>query len=162
MRTVADVMTRDVVCISPKETLQDAAARMDELNVGALPVCRKGKLIGLLTDRDIAVRACAVGMSPRTTLVEEVMTEPSRYCTPGQAVDAVLRQMGDLQIRRLPVLDDAGELVGIVALGDLAEISASGVDAALRRISTPSRPDRESVRPHKPPGMQGSDDVQAR
>ncbi|HEU4459090.1 MAG TPA: CBS domain-containing protein [Methylibium sp.] len=142
MKTVAEVMTRDVVCVSPDDTLQTAAARMDELNVGALPVCRDGRLLGLLTDRDIAVRACAVGLSPRTTRVDDVMTEPCRYCTPSQAVDAVLRQMGDLQIRRLPVLDDHEKLVGIVALGDLAEISINGVDAALRRISTPSRPDR--------------------
>ncbi len=142
MTTVNDVMTRDVQVVEPGDTLQHAASLMDELNVGSLPVCSGRRLRGMITDRDITVRAAAVGLSPLDTRVEEVMTEPSHYCTAEQSLAAVMRHMGDLQIRRLPVLDENENIVGIVALGDLATHQSNGVETALRRISTPSEPDR--------------------
>ena len=139
---ISDLMTRDVEVIDPDETLQGAAQRMDELNVGALPVCSGGKLVGMITDRDITVRAIAAGLSPRDTRVSEVMTEATRTCTPDQSIDEVMKQMGDVQSRRLPVVDDHDALVGIVSLGDLAVRQSGHIDRALREISSPSQPDR--------------------
>ena len=144
MPRISEVMTRGVEVIRPAETLQRAAQRMDELNVGALPVCEGESLVGMITDRDITVRATAVGLDPNETPVSEVMTEQTRWCTEEQSVDEVMRQMSDVQIRRLPVLNGAHELVGIVSLGDLAVRQSGHIDGALREISSPSEPDRSA------------------
>ena len=145
MPKISEVMTRGVEVIRPAETLQRAAQRMDELNVGALPVCDGQKLVGMITDRDITVRATAAGMDPNATSVFEVMTEQTRWCTEEQSVDEVMKQMADVQIRRLPVLDGQRQLVGIVSLGDLAVRQNTHIDGALRGISSPSEPDRSSA-----------------
>jgi CBS domain-containing protein len=145
MRKISEVMTRGVEVIRPAETLQRAAQRMDELNVGALPVCDGETLVGMITDRDITVRATAAGLDPNETPVSDVMTEQTRWCTEEQSVDEVMRQMSDVQIRRLPVLNGAHELVGIVSLGDLAVRQSGHIDGALRDISSPSEPDRSSA-----------------
>jgi len=145
MPKISEVMTRGVEVIRPAETLQRAAQRMDELNVGALPVCDGELLVGMITDRDITVRATAAGLDPNETPVSEVMTEQTRWCTEEQSIDEVMRQMSDVQIRRLPVLNGARELVGIVSLGDLAVRQSGHIDGALREISSPSEPDRSSV-----------------
>ena len=145
MPKISDVMTRGVEVIRPAETLQRAAQRMDELNVGALPVCEGESLVGMITDRDITVRATAAGLDPNETPVSDVMTEQTRWCTEEQSVDEVMRQMSDVQIRRLPVLNGAHELVGIVSLGDLAVRQSGHIDGALREISSPSEPDRSSA-----------------
>lgn len=118
---------------------------MDELNVGALPVCDGAELVGIVTDRDITVRATAAGLDPSVTEVELVMSDRVRCCKPTHAPAEVLRQMSTVQIRRLPVVDDDERLVGIVSLGDLAARRPAGVEDALRRISTPSEPDRAGV-----------------
>ena len=145
MPKISEVMTRGVEVIRPAETLQRAAQRMDELNVGALPVCDGVTLVGMITDRDITVRATAAGLDPNETPVSDVMTEQTRWCTEEQSVDEVMRQMSDVQIRRLPVLNGARELVGIVSLGDLAVRQSGHIDDALRDISSPSEPDRSSA-----------------
>ena len=142
MPRVSEVMTRGVEVIPPDASLQRAAQVMDELNIGALPVCAGGELLGMITDRDITVRATAAGMEPTQHCVKEVMTEQTRWCTEDQSVDEVMKQMGDVQIRRLPVMNAAHELVGIVSLGDLATRQSGHTDAALREISEPSMPDR--------------------
>lgn len=142
MPTIAEVMTRDVEVIRPDETLQRAAQRMDELNVGSLPVCEGRRLVGMITDRDITVRATAAGMGPKETRVSEVMTGSTRCCKADQTTEEVMEQMGQSQIRRLPVLGDDGEVVGIVSLGDLATRQSGHVDDTLREISSPSEPDR--------------------
>lgn len=142
MRRVADVMTRGVEVIAPQASLQAAAQLMDELNVGSLPVCENRRLVGMITDRDITVRATATGLPPNETPVADVMTEHTRWCTEDQSTDEVLQQMSDVQIRRLPVLNDREELVGIVSLGDLATKEPDGVQEVLRDISSPSEPDR--------------------
>jgi CBS domain-containing protein len=144
MPKISEVMTRGVEVIRPAETLQRAAQRMDELNVGALPVCDGESLVGMITDRDITVRATAAGLDPNETPVSDVMTEQTRWCTEEQSIDEVMRQMSDVQIRRLPVLNGARELVGIVSLGDLAVRQSGHIDGALREISSPSEPDRSS------------------
>jgi CBS domain-containing protein len=145
MPRISEVMTRGVEVIRPSETLQRAAQRMDELNVGALPVCDGEELVGMITDRDITVRATAVGLDPNATPVSDVMTEQTRWCTEEQSVDEVMRQMSDVQIRRLPVMNGAHELVGIVSLGDLAVRQDRHIDDALRDISLPSEPDRPNA-----------------
>jgi CBS domain-containing protein len=142
---ISELMTPDVEVIAPDETLQRAAQRMDELNVGALPVCSDGKLVGMITDRDITVRATAAGLSPSATRVSEVMTEATRTCSPDESIDEVMKQMGDVQIRRLPVIDAHDTLVGIVSLGDLAVRQRGHIDRALREISSPSQPDRSAA-----------------
>ena len=146
MQTIQDVMTRDVQSIAPQETVQRAAQMMDELNVGAIPVLDGRKLVGMITDRDITVRSTAAGQAPDQTRVGDVMSVDVRTCTPHQSVDEVLDQMGDVQIRRLPVLDrQSQEVIGIVSLGDMAAKHSAGIDHTLEEISTPAEPDRSTV-----------------
>jgi len=143
MQTISEVMTRDVHTISPDETVRRAAQLMDELNVGSIPVCDGPRLVGMITDRDITVRATAAGMGPESTRVGDVMSTDVRTCYSTQNVDEVLSQMGDVQIRRVPVVDQASHsLVGIVSLGDMATKHSGGIDHALEEISSPSEPDR--------------------
>ena len=142
---ISEVMTRDVRVLSPQDTLQRAAQAMDELNVGAVPVCDGGKLVGMLTDRDITVRAVAGGMDG-TSPIKEVMTEQVRWCFEDQQVDEVMQQMGDVQIRRVPVIDEQShEVIGIVSLGDMAAKHSAGIDHTLEEISTPAEPDRSGM-----------------
>lgn len=145
MRPVSEVMTRHVQIISPQSSLQEAARLMDRFNVGALPVSQSGRLLGMITDRDITVRAIAHGMNPLRTKVSEVMTEHTRWCHEHQTVDEVLRQMREVQIRRVPVLNDMGVIIGIVSLGDLATKDPGGSQGLLRDISSPSEPDLSSL-----------------
>jgi CBS domain-containing protein len=142
MTKISEVMTRGVEVIGPDETLQRAAQLMDELNVGSLPVCDGNRLVGMITDRDITVRATAAGMAPGEASVAEVMSEQTRWCTEDQTIDDVMQQMADVQIRRVPVLNERREVVGIVSLGDLATRQSGHIDDALREISSPSEPDR--------------------
>ena len=142
MQTIQDIMTRDVQTVASQDTVQRAAQLMDELNVGAIPVLDNGKLVGMITDRDITVRSAAIGQDPRSTKVTDVMSTDVRTCTPGQSIEDVLSQMGDVQIRRLPVVDKSGKVIGIVSLGDVATSDAADVDLALDEISSPSEPDR--------------------
>lgn len=142
MQTIADIMTRDVQTISPQETIQRAAQLMDELNVGAIPVLDGDKLVGMITDRDITVRSVAAGQDPRSTKVTDVMSTDVRTCTADQTVEDVLETMGDVQIRRIPVLDAQSMVIGIVSLGDVATSDSADVDRALDEISSPSEPDR--------------------
>jgi CBS domain-containing protein len=145
MWKIADIMTRYVEVVSPHDSVQHAAQRMDKLNVGVIPVCEGNKLVGMLTDRDITVRATADARDPVRTRVHEIMTAQPCWCTPEQTVEQVMAQMGDAQVRRLPVLDARGALVGIVSLGDLATRQNGHTDRALREISSPSEPYRSAA-----------------
>lgn len=146
MQTIQDVMTRDVQSISPQETVQRAAQMMDELNVGAIPVLDGQKLVGMITDRDITVRSTAAGQLPAEARVGDVMSTDVRTCAPHQTVDEVLGEMGDVQIRRLPVIDQhSHRMVGIVSLGDMAAKHSAGIDHTLENISTPAEPDRSTL-----------------
>lgn len=149
MQMISEVMTRDIRVVAPQESLQRAAQLMDELNVGALPVCDGERLVGMVTDRDITIRATAAGRAPGDTHVDEVMSTDVRWCFEDQPLDDVMRQMADTQIRRVPVVshDDAHRLVGIVSLGDLAtKTSGRGekqaAQQAMEKISSPAEPDR--------------------
>ena len=147
MLTIDQVMTRNVQLIGSRESLERAAQLMEDLNIGVLPVCDGRQLVGILTDRDITVRAVAAGLNPKKTCVGDAMTGHVRWCRPGDSVDAAAQQMSTTQIRRMPVLDEACHIVGIVSLGDLATRQrepayADPIGAALRDISWPSQPDR--------------------
>lgn len=136
MQTISEIMTTDVEVVRPEETLRDAARAMADLDVGSLPVCDGRKLIGMITDRDITVRAIAEGKGSETP-ISEVMTDEVIWCTDTDSVDEVLQQMSDAQVRRIPVVDKDRQLVGIVALGDIALEEEEDVDEALRDISMP-------------------------
>lgn len=159
MTQAADIMTPDPVTVAPRDTLQRAAQLMDEFNVGALPVCENERLLGIITDRDIAVRAVAIGQDPMATRVDEVMSSTVRVCTWDVDVDEVLDEMARVQIRRLLVLDEARRLVGVISLGDFAVRDPSGVEATLRSISLPGRPERKpraDISTIAPKGMDAS------
>ena len=136
---VSDVMSRDVEAIHPDTTLQETARKMKELDVGPLPVCDGQRLQGMVTDRDITVRAVAEGKDPNTTPVGEVMTEGVTYCFADQDVREAAQIMEREQIRRLVVLDRAKNLVGIVSLGDLATqgVHRKLTGEVLREVSEP-------------------------
>ena len=139
---ISDIMTRNVRVVAPERTIQEAARLMDEMNVGVLPVCDGRRLRGMVTDRDITVRATAAGLPPDTTRVRDVMSDNVWWCFDDDDVDHIVQLMSDHQIRRLPVVDHDKHLVGIVALGDLATDQQEQATRALHRISTPSEPDR--------------------
>ncbi len=139
MTTIQQIMTRGVEVIQRDATIQHAAERMRALDVGSLPVADGKALAGMVTDRDITVRGVASGMIPQEALVSDVMTEEVRWCLETDTVEQVLEQMGDAQVRRLAVLNEAREVVGIVALGDLATRQSADTDDALREISQPDQ-----------------------
>ncbi|MBA4263961.1 MAG: CBS domain-containing protein [Comamonadaceae bacterium] len=146
-----DLMTSYPVTVGPNDSVQHAAHLMDDFNVGALPVCNGSRIVGLVTDRDITVRATAVGLNPNLTPVHRVMSSPVRMCALHQGVPEVLRLMSSMQIRRVPVVDGDQQLIGMVSLGDIAERFPGGTDDALRNISTPARPDRIPTPPPSRP-----------
>jgi CBS domain-containing protein len=115
---------------------------VDELNVGVLPVCDSGRVVGLLTDRDIVVRATSACQDPCTTTVATVMTTEPHSLRSNALLQDALQVMQQLQVRRLPVLDAEGLLVGIISLGDLAAAGTSAAAEALENISVPAAPDR--------------------
>lgn len=138
MQKISDVMTRDVRTVSPKDTVRQAARLMLDLDVGVLPVCEGERLVGMVTDRDITVRSTALGHAPDECPVGEVMTRDPHACGQDERVDEVLRTMADSRVRRVPVVDHLGTLVGIVSLGDLATEGGKGVKKALKEISAPA------------------------
>ena len=139
---VSDVMTRDVMVVSPHASVRDVARKMDQLNVGALPVCDGTRLVGIVTDRDITVRCTATGSPPDVTRVHEVMSDDVRWCFADDPIQEAEQEMSQLQVRRLPVIDRRKNLIGIVSLGDLASEQAPGTEETLRAISEPAEPDR--------------------
>jgi len=137
---IKDLMTKDVSSVKRNSTLQDAAKIMKDLNVGAIPVCDGKQAVGIITDRDIAIRNVAnAGMT--NTPVEQVMSTNLISGHPQMSDQEAARLMAENQIRRLPITENK-EIVGIVSLGDLAVQSASDMEAgeALSSISYPSKP----------------------
>jgi len=137
---VSEIMSRHVEIIPPDQSLDEAAGQMRDLNIGLIPICDGDRLVGMLTDRDIVVRAVAEGRDPRDTPVSDVMTPQVRYCFEDQDVAEAARMMEEFQIRRLPILNRSKQLVGIVSLGDVAV--RAGDDAVsgdtLKGVSEPS------------------------
>jgi len=134
-----EIMTHNVATIHPNDTLQAAAKVMRDRNVGFLPVYDGDELVGVLSDRDIVIRAIAEGMNPKAMLSQYLATSPAIYCFDDQDVDEAARLMHDNQIRRLVVLNrSTKKLAGVVSLGDLA-INVDGrlSGAVLQSISVP-------------------------
>ena len=137
MQTIQDVMTREVQSISPQETIQRAAQMMDELNVGSIPVLDGQKLVGMITDRDIAVRGIAEGHGPETP-VRDLMSNDMVCAHIDDNVEDAATKMSEAQVRRLPVIDREDRLCGIVSLGDLArEAHNECAHQALEGVSQP-------------------------
>lgn len=136
---VRDIMTSNVRCIGPETSLKEAATLMNDLDVGALPICDHDRLAGMLTDRDIAVRGVARGCDPGTTHAREAMTEGIVFVYDDQDVGEAARLFETKQIRRLPVLNHQKKMVGIVSIGDLAVNAGEALGGeALKEVSQPS------------------------
>ena len=141
---VQEIMTPEVEVIHPDATLKEAAEKMSRLEVGPLPVCDGKQLVGMLTDRDITIRATAQGRDPNTTKVREAMTSEVVYCFTDQEVQIAAQMMEMRQIRRVPVLNRNKQLVGIVSLGDIA-VETQDQELAgktLEGVSEPGKPNR--------------------
>ena len=141
---VRDIMTAEVIVASPDDDLMRAAQLMESHDFGSLPIGDNGRLIGMLTDRDITIRATASGTDANATPVRDVMTPDIVYCFEDQNVEDAAQLMEDKQIRRLVVLNRKKRLVGIVSLGDLAVKAADDrlSGEALERVSEPALPVR--------------------
>ncbi len=145
MSAVADVMTRGVRSMAPTDTLVKAAQAMEELNVGAIPVCEGDRLVGMVTDRDIVVRCVAQEMDIKSCKLADIMSGHVRTVRESDDVNEVLNEMSSARIRRMPVVDSQDHLVGIVSLGDIAakHPQVKGEAAtSLGEISSPAEPDR--------------------
>jgi CBS domain-containing protein len=117
---IREIMSQDVTIITPDDTLQKAAKLMADLDAGALPVGENDRLVGMLTDRDITVRAVAQGKAPDQCRVRDIMSSEIKFVFEDDSVDDAASKMSQLQVRRLPVLNRDKRLVGIVSLGDIA------------------------------------------
>ncbi|MGZ3720128.1 MAG: CBS domain-containing protein [Bdellovibrionota bacterium] len=138
---VRDCMTKNVALTDPDSTLRAAAQKMRDGDFGSLPVGENDRLIGMITDRDIAFRAVAEGKDPGRTKVREVMSKRVLYCYEDQDMDEVTRNMGDNQVRRLPVLNRSKRMVGILSLADIAKSQGASLTMSetLAHISEPLR-----------------------
>jgi len=137
---VSEAMTRDVRVANPNESIRDAARMMAEINAGSLPVGENDRLIGVITDRDIAVRAVAEGKAP-TTKIRDIMSPEVLYCFDDQELDDVAKNMGDVKVRRMPVVNRDKRLVGIISIGDVAcneDLETAG--DAVAQVSQPGGP----------------------
>ena len=132
---ITQVMTTDVWVGSPDDTLQKAAQMMAEYDFGILPVIVNNQLVGMISDRDITIRAVAKGFSPNEHFVKEIMTNDVEFIFQDDSVEDAAQMMSDLQVRRLPVVDSDEQLVGIVSLGDLAISDDKAAGEALESIS---------------------------
>ena len=134
---ISDVMTRDVATVRPDQTAREAATFMLSSDAGSIPVTEGDRLIGMITDRDIAVRGVAMGHGPDTP-VSEIMTSGIVCAREDDSVEDVASRMSEAQVRRLPVIDDSEKLIGIVSLGDLSrETDGETAHHALEGVSAP-------------------------
>ena len=134
---ISEVMTTKVETISAEQTAREAADFMLRANAGSIPVCRGDRVVGMITDRDIAMRGIAEGRGP-DTLISELMSEDVVWASENEDVRTVAQRMSNEQVRRIPVLDADEKLVGIVSLGDLARgTGASTAEKVLEGVSAP-------------------------
>jgi CBS domain-containing protein len=139
-------MTRDVRVATPGQSIRDVAKIMAEIDAGILPVGENDRLIGMISDRDIAVRAVAQGKGPDTPVRDVMSTEKVLYCYDDEELDNVAKNMGDEQVRRLPVVNREKRLVGIVSLGDLANRERKAATKAVSGVSKPGGSHSQSAR----------------
>ena len=149
MPRIADIMTRSVETVGPSATVQEAAERMKSDNIGSLPVCLDSRVVGTITDRDITIRVTAEGRDARVTLVRDVMTPDVVTVRPQQDVAEAEQLMYDHQVRRLPVVEPDGRLVGYVTTATIAkrEGDEKTVGKVLKGISQSGKPVPEKVAP---------------
>ena len=142
---VNEAMTNDVKIASPNQPIRDAARLMAEIDAGVLPVGENDRLVGMITDRDIAIRAVAADKGPQTP-IRDIMSKEVLYCFEDDDVDDVVQNMADIKVRRLPVLNHEKRLVGILSLGDIALSDGAGTaGSALCGISEPSSEHSQSI-----------------
>jgi CBS domain-containing protein len=142
---VNEVMSRDVCMANPSQTLREVAAEMEKRDIGVLPVADEDHLVGMITDRDIAIRGVSHGLGPDAR-VRDVMSSEVKYCFENDELSDLAYNMGDQRIRRLPVLNEQKRLVGIVSLGDLVACREEHVLAvALSGISRAGGPHNQTV-----------------
>jgi CBS domain-containing protein len=134
---VSEAMTREVRVATPGQSIRDVAKIMDEINAGSMPVGENDRLVGMITDRDIAIRAVALGKGPDTPVRDVMSTEQVLYCYDDEELDHVAKNMGEEQVRRLPVVNRDKRLVGIVSLGDLAQRETRAASKAVKGASRP-------------------------
>lgn len=141
MPQLKEIMTPSVDIISPNATTADAARKMKDLDVGAIPVCDGEKLLGMITDRDLVLRVMAIGRDPVQATVREAMTAGVVFCYDDEEAETAAELMADKQIRRLPILARDNRLVGIISLGDLVVdgLDAQTSGAVLHEVSDPSQ-----------------------
>ena len=135
---VNKVMTHDVRLLTPDQSIGEAAKLMAEIDSGALPVGDNDRLVGMITDRDIAIRAVAEGKGPDTPVREVMSTETVLYCYEDEELDHVAKNMSEQQVRRLPVVNRDKRLVGIVSLGNLAQTEGRAANKAVKGVTKPS------------------------
>ncbi|MFN3465848.1 MAG: CBS domain-containing protein [Terricaulis sp.] len=141
---VREAMSRDVKTVAPETTVREAARIMADADVGALPVAAGDQLAGMVTDRDIVVRAIAIGKGPDTT-VGEVMTHDVLYCHEDEDIGHIALNLAENQVRRLPVVDVDKRLVGIISLADIADARADEAGEALEGITRPGGARSQSI-----------------
>ena len=134
---VRDAMTRDVRVAAPGQTIRDVARMMAEIDAGVLPVGENDRLVGMITDRDITVRAVAAGKGPETPVREVMSTDQVLYCFEDDDVAEVAENLAEQQVRRLPVLNREKRLVGIISLGDIAQAAEKKAGTAVAGITRP-------------------------
>ena len=141
---IKDIMTPNVECVWPDDTLQEAALKMKEMEIGPLPVCDRNHVVGMLTDRDIVIRCVALGHDPQSAKVSDVMTREVICCYEDEEVEVAERLMQTRQVRRILVVNRNARLVGILSLGDLAAESGNPqrVGEVLQDVSEPAMPRR--------------------
>jgi CBS domain-containing protein len=134
---VSEAMTREVRVATPGQSIREVAKIMAEIDAGAMPVGDNDRLVGMITDRDIAIRAVAQGKGPDTPVREVMSTEQVLYCYEDEELDHVAKNMANEQVRRLPVVNREKRLVGIVSLGNLAQTEARSASKAVKGVSKP-------------------------
>jgi CBS domain-containing protein len=130
-------MTREVRVATPGQSIREAAKIMDEINAGSMPVGDNDRLVGMITDRDIAIRAVALGKGPDTPVREVMTTEQVLYCYEDEELDHVAKNMSQQQVRRLPVVNREKRLVGIVSLGNIAQAESRAASKAVKGVTKP-------------------------
>lgn len=136
---VKEVMTPQVSVVAPDAQIPEIARKMRDEDIGSVPVVENERLVGMVTDRDIVIRTVAEGQDIRTVTAREAMSPRILYCFDDQTVEDVLGNMGEQQIRRLPVVDRDKRLVGVVSLGDLSKAAKRKAGDALKEISQPTQ-----------------------
>lgn len=152
MSKVEDIMTRDVESATPETPVREVAERMKTRNIGSLPVCESGKLVGTVTDRDLTVRVTAENRDAQKTRVGDIMSKEIVTCRPDQDLSEAEQLMHDHQVRRLPVVEEGGSLVGYLSMAKIAQAEQDEkvTGRVLRGISEPRKPAPRKIAPSGP------------